>query len=125
MDSIPSYEFHAIFERTSQFINFKGNFTEEEIEAELIRVRNICKEMAEKANTRKKQLIYNSKKVAIDKLIEHGFPRRIIVEAQRNPKGKVALTLLYGYREAKRRLLAQAKTKMRFAVRRRNRRMLP
>jgi hypothetical protein len=125
MDSIPSYEFHAIFERTSQAIDLKGKYTEEEIEEELIRVRNKCKRLAEQAETRKKQAIYNSKKVAIEKLVEYGFPRRVIIEAQRDPKGKVALTLQCGYREAKRRLLAQARTKMRVAVRRRNRRLLP
>lgn len=122
MDSVPSYEFHRIFERISQIIDLKGKFTAEEIEKELIRVRNTCKRMSEEAETRKKRAQYNSKKVAIERLIEYGFPRRVIMEAHRNPKGKVALTLRYGHEEAKRRLLAQVRTKVRIKPRRRIRR---
>lgn len=125
MDSIPSYEFHKIFDRISQTVNLKGKFSAEEIEEELVRVRNACKRMAERAETRERQVLYNSKKVAIDKLIEYGFAGRVIAEARADPEGKVALTLRYGYEEARKRLLAQARTKIRFAGRQRNRRSLP
>lgn len=125
MDSIPSYEFHKIFDRISQIIDLKGKFTAEEIEEELLRVRNVCKRLSERAETRKNQVLYRAKKVAMDRLIEYGFADRVIAEAMVDPHGKVGLTLRYGYAEAKRRLLAQARTKFRMKPRPRNRRLLP
>lgn len=125
MDNIPSYEFHRIFHRTAQTVNLKGKFTAEEIEEELVRVRDICKRLSERAETRKTQTKYRFKAVQLDRLIEYGFPQRVIAEARAKPKGIVALTLRYGHEEAKRRMLAQARTRTRMTLIRRNRRSLP
>ena len=125
MDSIPSYEFHRIFDRAAQTTNLKGKFTAEQIEEELIRVRDICERRSERAETRRIQTKYNFRAVQLERLVEYGFPQRVIAEARANPRGKVALTLTYGYEEAKRRLLAQARTRVRMTLVRRNRRSLP
>lgn len=124
-DSIPTFEFHRIFDRTAQTVNLKGKFTAEQIEEELIRVRDICKRRSEKAEKRKIQTKYRFKAVQLERLVEYEFPQKVIAEARANPRGKVALTLTYGYEEAKRRLLAQARTKTRMILVRRNRRSLP
>jgi hypothetical protein len=97
-------------------------FTEEEIEEELVKARNYCEKRSDKATTRNEQTVYRSKKVGFENLIEYGFARRVIDEARIDPRGKIAMTLRYGYEEAKRRLLAQARAKIRVNLRIRNRR---
>jgi hypothetical protein len=49
----------------------------------------------------------------LDTLIEHDFAGRTIFEASRNPRGIIALTLIYGRQEAERRILAQRKAALR------------
>jgi len=49
----------------------------------------------------------------IDKLIEHDFAGRAIFEANRAPKGIIAMTLRYGKKEAKKRIIAQKRAEVR------------
>lgn len=119
MDSISSYEFHKIFDRASDFIDFKGKFTVEAIEAELLKAREKCKKLRRKAETARERAKFRRAALSYGNLLEYGFASRAVQEAAINPKGIVGMTLKHGKAEAKKRILAQkrAQIRMRFGTR--------
>lgn len=114
MDSIPSFEFHEIFDRTTDVVDLEGKGTVLAIEKALWRVREYCRRRYQKAETARERARFKTAKTAYDNLLQHGFARRAIREAKLAPNGFVALTLRFGKAEARRRSLAQSRTKTRF-----------
>ena len=113
MDSISSYEFHKIFSRVSDFIDFKGKFTVKEIEEALLKAREKCKRLRREAETAQERAKFKRAAIRHEHLLEYGFADRAVYEASRNPKGIVAMTLKHGKKEAKRRILAQKRARIR------------
>jgi hypothetical protein len=119
MDSISSYEFHKIFVRVCGFIDFKGKFTVEEIEEELTKAGEKCKRLRRKAETAEERAKLKRAAISYGHLLEYGFAERAMHEASANPKGIVGMTLKYSYKEAKRKILAQKRARIRMKLRRR------
>jgi len=113
MDEMPNYEFHEIFDRVSSNVDLKGKFTVIEIEKALWRVREYCRRGYQKSETARERARFKIAKVSYDNLLQHGFAHRVIEEASLDPQGFIAMTLRFGKIEARRRLLAQKKTRMR------------
>lgn len=122
MDSISSAEFHKIFNRVTEYIDLKGKFTVEEIEEELRKARKKCLKLRRKAETSQDRAKFKRAAIGYANLLEHDFASRVVYEAKVNPKHLVDMTLRYGKKEAKRRILAQKRAKIRISVRRRRRR---
>jgi hypothetical protein len=114
IDSISSYEFSKIFDRTTDYVDLEGKGTVSEIEKTLWRVREYCRQRYQKAETAAERARFKAAKMAYDNLLQHGFARRAIREALLEPEGFVALTLRFGKVEAKQRSLAQRRTQARF-----------
>lgn len=117
MDSISSYEFHKIFHRVSDYIDLKGKFTVEEIEEELRKARRKCENLRRKAETFQDRAKFKRAAIGYGNLLEYGFASRVVHEASANPKGIVGMTLKYGKKEAKRRILAQKRAQIRMKLR--------
>ena len=118
MDSIPSYEFHAIYNRVSSYIDLQGKVTEQAINEELWKAREKCKKKYLEAENLFERTKYRNAVAGYGNLIRHGFANRVIEEASIEPNGYIANTLLYGRAEAKRRRDAQRRSRMRFYKRR-------
>jgi hypothetical protein len=114
MDNVSSYEFGKIFDRTTDYIDLEGKGTVSAIERALWRAREYCRRRYQRAETEAQRARFKAAKMAYDNLLQHGFARRAMREALREPEGFVALTLRFGKAEARRRLLAQSRTKARF-----------
>jgi hypothetical protein len=114
MDSIPSFEFHEIFDRTTDVVDLEGKGTVSEIERALWRIREYCRRRYQRAETEKERARFKAATVNYDNLLRYGFARRVIREAMSDPNGFYALTLRFGKIEARRRLLAQRATRARF-----------
>lgn len=114
MDSMHSPEFHCIFNRTSNYVDLKGKFTERAIEKALWRAREYCRKNYRKAPTQGARIRLKRNIIQIDRLLQYGFAQRTIFEARLHPKGFVAMTLKLGKAEVKRRLLAQKRAQIRF-----------
>ena len=119
MDSMPSYEYYSIFNRTSDSVKLKGKFTVRAIENELIRARENCRRLYGRAETAGQRVRLKLAIVQFSRLLEYGFAQRAIYEANINPRGLVAITLKYGKAEVKRRILAQRRANIRFHYSRR------
>lgn len=115
MDFMPDREFHPIFDRTSRKVNLKGAGSPAEINRRLKLKIDGYKYLQKK----KALLVFEiSKKEArlgirdLKKLIFAGFGRRTIDEAIARPRGKVALTLIYGRENAKDILLERSRKRI-------------
>lgn len=100
MDSIPSYEFHKIFQRVSYDVNLKGVFTPQDIDDRLekaaIKFREAARYTLEESE--RKRLFKKSR--SIELLIARGFAEATIREAINNRYGFVSLTLHYNIEKA-------------------------
>ena len=122
MDTLPLLEFLAIFVRLSSIIDLKGKFTEAQIENELYKARKRSLKMAKKANTHHQRAKWKRIAIGYQQLMEYSFARRVIREANRDPNGRVGMTLRFGYQDAKKRMLAQKRAKIRGAIKLRRKR---
>ena len=113
MDSVSRPEFHEIFERVSANIDLKQCTNALAIEQKLKEVRDRSKVKFKTSKTRTRRIKLGRRTEWLDTLIEADFAGRVIFEASRNPRGKIALTLIYGRQEAQRRILAQRKAALR------------
>lgn len=118
MDSISSYEFHSIFNRTSDTVDLKGKLSVQAIEEELGKARESCRKRYSRAETSRERRRLKTSVFQLNNLLQYGFAPRTIREAVFNPSGIVAMTLKYGKLEAKRRILAQRRAQIRFNWRR-------
>lgn len=117
MDSIPSYEFHRIFEQVSDDIDLTGKTTAVQIERELVKNREYCLRKYERATSAKERAMYITYAVRFNQLIEQGFAERTIREASKDPNGFIAVTLKYGISAARlRKLLAQKRAQNRMRL---------
>jgi hypothetical protein len=119
MDAISSFEFHKIFVRVCGFIDFKGKFTVEQIEEELRKARKKCERLHREAENASERAKFKQAAIGYGNLLQYDFASRAIYEANRNQNGVVAMTLRHGYKEAKRRILAQKRAQIRARLRRR------
>jgi len=115
MDFLPDKEFHPIFDRVSRRVNLKGAGSPAEINSRLKLKIDGYKNLKKK----KALLVFEiSKKEArlgirdLKKLMFRGFGRRTIDEAIARPRGKVALTLIYGRENAKDILLERSQKRI-------------
>ena len=120
MDSVPSFIFHQIFDRASHDVDLQGCRTAIQIENRLKIARHHAKKLAKTARNAHSRKRWWYQAEQFDKLIEHNFAGRAIHETHRNPRGLVALTLLFGRKTAKERIEAQkrARGRPRFDFRR-------
>jgi hypothetical protein len=118
MDSISSYEFHAIFDRVTDKISLQGKFTPEDIAQQLNETKKKCER--QRHRTAKPRLRAKLRQEAIQyrNLIDYGFPERVITEAIVKPKGIIAMTLKYGKTNARQIILSRKKTQIRVQRRR-------
>jgi len=121
MDSVPRYEFHGIFHRVVRYIDLKGKFTSEAIAEALREAIEKCRKLRRKAETAAERNRLKHAAIGYARLIEYGFPERVIREANLNPSGIVGMTLKYGAVEAKKRILAQKRAEIRSRLRRKRR----
>jgi hypothetical protein len=117
LDSLPLFEFLAIFVRLSSIIDLRGLFSEAQIENELNKAQERSLKMANKANTYQQRAKWKRIAVSYRQLMENGFARRAIREAKRDPNGRIGMTLRFGHQEAKKRMLAQKRANIRGAIR--------
>ena len=113
MDSIPSYEFHKIFNRVSLDVPLTGCNTATAISNSLRIARHKAKNNAKKETTRSARKYWFFKAEEQDKLLEHDFAGRVMFEANRKPKGFIALSLIYGRKTAKQKINAQKRASAR------------
>lgn len=113
MDSISSYEFHAIFNRTSDTVDLKGKLSVASIEEEMAKARESCRKRYGRAESSRERRRLKTSIVQLGHLVDYGFARRAIYEGVRDPSGLIAMTLRYGKIEAKRRILAQRRAQIR------------
>jgi hypothetical protein len=114
MDEMPDPEFHELFDRTTNYIDLRGKVTVNQISKELWKAREQCKSLYLRAKNMYERANYRNAIAGYDNLIRYGFANRTIKEALANPRGFIANTLIYGKIEAKRRLDAQRRSRMRF-----------
>jgi hypothetical protein len=116
LDSVPTPEFHGIFDRVSAYVELAGAKTpiriENRMRVEIHRAKSIAKDIkaARLLNLRKH---YWFRAEQLDKLKEHDFADRAIFEANKDPNGFIAKTLLYGREEAMRQIKAQKRAALR------------
>ena len=113
MDSLSRPEFSGIFNRVSMDIELKGATSSVGIENRLKIARHYSKTRAKVAKKAFMRKSYGFKAEELDKLIEHDFAGRAIYEANRDLKGKIAETLMYGREEALKRAKVRAKARIR------------
>ncbi len=111
---MPNYEFADIFDRTTDNVDLKGKLTELEIEKALLQARESCRRRYHNAQTERERIQFKNAKVRYDNLLQYGFARRAIHEASLEPQGFISMTLQFGKVEAKRRILAQKRSQIRF-----------
>jgi hypothetical protein len=112
MESIPRYEFHKIFDRVSQNIDLQHCTSALAIELALREARDKSKVLSKRNRVKASRVEFGRQAEWLDTLIEHDFAGRAIFEATRNPRGSIALTLMYGRQEA-RRIQAQRRAQLR------------
>lgn len=113
MDNVSRYEFHAIFDRVSATIDLKGCTTALAIELALREVRDKSKAKLKIHRAKVMGAEFGRKAEWLDTLIEKDFAGRTIFEARRNPQGPIAVTLIYGRKEARQRTEAQRRAALR------------
>ena len=114
MDEMPNFEFSRIFNRTSSHVNLQGKVTVQDINKELWKARVQCKKRYLEAGNVYERARYRNAVAGYSNLIRYRFANRVIKEALAEPRGFIASTLVFGKLEAKRRLDAQRKSRMRF-----------
>ena len=114
MDELPNYEFHAIFNRVSSYMDLQGKVTVQDINEELWKAREKCKKKYLEAQNVYERTRFRNAVAGYSNLIRYRFANRVIKEALIEPRGFIATTLIFGKIEAKRRLDAQRKSRMRF-----------
>jgi hypothetical protein len=114
MDSIPSFEFHEIFSRVSIYVDLQGKVTAQAMNEELWKAREKCKRKHLEARNAYDRVKFRNVVARYGNLIRNGFAQRTLKEALIEPEGFIANTLLFGRIEAKRRLDAQRRSRMRF-----------
>jgi len=129
MDSLPAHEFMKLFQRMSAYIDLKGCETPEDIEQKMIdaiKIMRRARDRGKKPSTRKKwggriKLIRTLGRDGVPAVSEKlkgktrmGFARRAIQYAEIHPRSRLALTLQYGKKTARkilrRRLLKRLRT---------------
>jgi len=113
MDSIPSYEFHKIFLRTSCDVDLKGAFTPEDIDERLDEAKEELRNGARKALDPTTRYALYKKARAIENLQDKGFAAKTTAEASENRYGIVNLTLHYGRKKAEEMKLAFERSRIR------------
>jgi hypothetical protein len=117
MDSVSSFEFSEIFDRISSNINLQGKLSVHDIEKELFKAREQCRKRYFGAETMQERTRFKAAIKGYDNLLHYGFANRVIEEAAEEPRGFIAMVLIHGKIEAKRRLDAQRRSRMRFYMR--------
>jgi hypothetical protein len=115
MDFLPDKEFHPIFDRVSRKVNLKGAGSSAEINRRLKLKIDGYKYLQKKKALHVFEISKKEAKLGIrdlKKLIFRGFGRRTIDEAIARPRGKVALTLIYGRENAKDILLERSRKRI-------------
>ncbi len=110
LDFIPDKDFNIIFHRVSRKIDLKGAGTPAEINRRL--KDKIYDYKALQKKRRLKPQVARRRISDLKKLIFRGFARRTIDEAVAHPQGKVALTLKYGRKEARKILLERGRKRI-------------
>jgi CO dehydrogenase/acetyl-CoA synthase alpha subunit len=98
VDSVSSPELAALFRRVSDYVNMKGATDALRIETRMRHVVELCKtavkiERASEKPRKSRIKTFGYRAEQLDKLIEAGFPDRVVVEALRYPRGFIARTL--------------------------------
>ena len=132
MDSIPAREFVKLFERVSEYVDLADCETPEDIEMKMlsaIKIMRRARDKAKKESTAKKwggrvKLLYILGRDGVpcvsEKLkgkIRMGFARRAIQYAEIHPRSRLALTLTYGKKTAKKILRRRSLKKRRTMAR--------
>jgi hypothetical protein len=116
LDSVPTPEFHGIFDRVTAVVELAGATTATQIvkrmRIELQRAKRIGKDI-KAVKLRRLRKYYMRKAENLDNLLEHDFPGRVIFEVNKDPNGFIAKTLLYGREEAMRQIKAQKRAALR------------
>jgi hypothetical protein len=94
-------------------VDLKGAASATAIENRLKIARHQSKARAKDAKRRYARRFYGFKAEEFDKLIEHDFADRAIYEANRDRRGIIAQTLVYGRLEAEKRIKAQKRAAIR------------
>jgi len=132
MDTIVDRDFANIFDRVTEYIDVRGCETPEDIEYQMIRSIKYMRKFAKKAkkNSTKRKWYGRIKLLGIlgrdgvpatsKKLkgkIRMGFARRAIQYAEIHPRSRLALTLTYGKKTAKKILRRRSLKKRRTMAR--------
>lgn len=117
MDSVSSPELAGIFVRVGSQIDLGGATNAWEISERMRHACDVYRAIVEierlddkPRKSRIKHFGYMAEQ--LDKLIEHGFPERVIFEANKRPKGYIAQTLLYGSEKARKRVAAYRRARI-------------
>jgi len=113
MDSIQRYEFHKIFDRVTETVDLADCHGALAIENKLKDVRDKSRIKSKLSKTRAGRIKYGGQAEWLDTLIERDFAGRAVLEANINPHGFIALTLRYGKKIARERILAQKRAELR------------
>jgi len=116
MDSISRPEFAGIFDRVTMDVDLKGCTSAIQIGNYLKIARHYAKTKSKESKWEFNRRAYGFKAEEFDKLLEYDFAGRVISEAQREPKGIVALTLIHGRQMAQQRILAQKRAALRWVL---------
>lgn len=106
-------EFAEIFDRTSQEINLEGCTTPLQINRVLNKETARAKVKAKLSKVAVQRAYMAWVAEQLDKLIHKDFSGRAIYEANRAPREIIAQTLVYGRVEARKRVLAMKRDKVR------------
>lgn len=113
MDNITRYEFHKIFDRVTDSVDLGGCLGALAIENKLKEARDWSRTKSKISKTKARRVKFGGRAEWLDTLIEHDFAGRAIFEASRNSHGLIALTLKYGKKKARERILAQKRAELR------------
>jgi hypothetical protein len=106
-------EFGKLFARASEDFDLEGCTTPQQIDNALKHEIRKSKDKTNKSKVGVVRAYHAYRTEQLDKLIEKDFAGRAIAEANKNPKGLIAQTLLHGRKEALRRIFAQKRAQVR------------
>ena len=115
MDTLPDEEFMSIFDRVTEYMSLKGDFTADEIDATMKRREKMMKEARKLTESEgvRKRLTRAMTHLRTLRVSGHPtFAEKVITVASENPKGRVALTLQYGKKRAKEILLSRHRARL-------------
>jgi hypothetical protein len=101
MDNIPYKKFMGIFDRTKVRINHKGAYSAWDLNMRILAAYYARKDSLKKVKTRKRFDGIKKNMTNLRTLLLNGYSRRVIDEAQADPNGIIALTLIHGVEGAK------------------------